>query len=351
MAALHTRLKKFNLFRYFGASSNNDLPSETGSNDDLPSEADSSASSSDWILIRNTGPSSDDIYMETANDDAAISDTASLDKVATDPTQYSEPEARNNVECMDDPRDPTSHSLIPTLEDLITNQLALIKIRHEEYRVKSVLADTGSKFSFLSRHKAVEWGVKLRPLFNRMELKTINGEGFESTEFADLTLSLPDLGVEEMEIRALIHSLPVDLDLLIGRDDMAKYDLLPRMMERTANGQERLVIGPSEDSTLSARARLVGAALPMRKKCELVARRNLPPLSANMLDSADKKEDAKKLQVSSADAAHLFKSRSKKPSTSSVSSAQLSDTFDQGSQTTSETAPSSTSQYSSHSSK
>lgn len=227
----------------------------------------------------------------------------------------------------------------PAHKELLIDQSALVEVRHgKEHRISRVLLDTGADYSFVSRTKANEMGLEVMPTLEKL---TMLDGSFEATAFTKLTLRLPEIGVRGIRIVALVHTLRAPFDLVIGRRDMYRHELLEKSLKR----QRKLVRLDRLEPTWARKTGFVGVSIGNRTKGEF-GNRVLPSLPADLVDSEQKSGDKKDQEENRALANELYKDRKTTSSSISDSSTRRSTTFDRVSRTTSTTAPSTTSNYS-----
>ncbi|KAK7987085.1 hypothetical protein PG988_002073 [Apiospora saccharicola] len=243
---------------------------------------------------------------------------------ASESTRYSHAKIDPSNEESNDASVLTDRSLPQRPRDLLIDQSVTVKAHHgKEHRLQPVLLDSGTYWSFLSRSKAKEMDVEVMPTLQK--LYTLEGS-FEATAFAILTLCLPEIGSGWVQIVALVHTLKAPFDLVIGRKDMHRHQLLEKSLDR----QRSLGRLDGLEPAWARRTGFVGVTMGHRTKEQK---------SRDKKDQEENKDLANELQ----------KDRKKGSSSASGSSTQGSTTFDRGSRTTSTTAPSTTSKYSKHS--
>ena len=181
-------------------------------------------------------------------------------------TQSRRSEESNGIEDEDDLLDSTGYYDVSRYKDLYEEQSASVKDRHgNEHVTDSVLIDTGSKNSFITRKRAEEMELEVRPLLRKLE--SVDGRNFDAVAYVNSTIRLPDIEVGEIEIRTLICPLLSEkIPLLIGRRAITKHKLVAKILENKMGWKE---LPSSAESSSAEETVLVAAPISRRSKCEL----------------------------------------------------------------------------------
>lgn len=115
--------------------------------------------------------------------------------------------------------------------DLWRAQLAFVQDkRSEEHCIYFVIVDTASDYSAITYQKAGDLELKQRP--TRQKLSLGDASDFDAVAYMTLTVRLPNIGMEGLQINALLfQELPQNRELLIGLPHIRKYKIAKRIVE------------------------------------------------------------------------------------------------------------------------
>ncbi|KAK6860688.1 hypothetical protein PG995_004324 [Apiospora arundinis] len=234
-------------------------------------------------------------------------------------------------------------------ENLWHDQLALVKdSRAQEHPIHRILIDTGAAHSAITLAKAKRLGLKRLPTLKKLTLT--DGSILEAVRFTILRLLLPDIGLGEVQVHALIlPRLPKGRALVIGLTEIMKHNIAARIVERQYGWEQ------STDSAFAMHPEpshdLACTLLTFRSPGELATEDGASgALLTDMTDAEQREDDAKQLEDMGAETDQVSAIREKSMATvpSSSSSARSStesswpETCDEGSQDTDLTTPSTT---------
>ncbi|KAK7961673.1 uncharacterized protein PG986_002498 [Apiospora aurea] len=204
------------------------------------------------------------------------------------------------------------------------------------HHINHVIIDSAADYSTTTRDEANRLGLIRRPTLRKLALA--DGSTLEAVEYVTLRLSLPEIGLGDIAVNALLlPTLPQGHVLLIGLTDIIRHGIVAKIAERQS-GWEKL------ESTLELELKpgLACVILTGRTKGKLI---NVDGATASLLADMEtleqKESDEKKRKPDKSEAAYALKYRnSASSSTSGSSTPSSAGSDDQGSQSTEITTPS-----------